>query len=125
VAGVGRPARGRRGIPHHQKLFALRQREQATVSRDAGPRRAYRSPRHLLGAGKVGRAAPRPTHESCAADPAHQHGRGSYGRAGTLRSAEGGCAVLCLRHQGDGRTCVRTGRFSCRVRGARADRQSM
>ena len=55
MARVGQPDHRRRGVPHHPRLLALRQRGGAALSGHPGDGRPHRSARHLLGAGQVGR----------------------------------------------------------------------
>ena len=62
MAGVGQSDHRRAGVPHHARLFAVRQRAGAGLSGAACARGTDRSARDLLGAGEVGREAARARH---------------------------------------------------------------
>ena len=62
MAGVGQSDHRRAGVPHHARLFAVRQRAGAGLSGAACARGTDRSARDLLGAGEVGCEAARARH---------------------------------------------------------------
>ena len=115
MAGVGQSDHRRAGIPHHARLFTVRQRAGAGLSGAACARGTDRSARDLLGAGEVGCEAARARHGKQSAGIPHQHGGRSRRRGGTFRPAQGGRVVVCFRDRCRGSTDCLTNFIDCRA----------
>ena len=75
--------------------------EAAALSADPRARRPHRSPRHLLGAGEVGRAPARHHERGRPGAPEDQHGGRARRGGGAVRPPRGGRPDLRLRHPGN------------------------
>ena len=102
MAGMGQPDRKRRRLQDHFVLLALRQCRGERLSGHPGDGRPDRSARHLLGAGKMDRAAARHHDRRRPGAVAHQHGRRPRRRLGPLPPARRGRDRLCVCAVGGG-----------------------
>ena len=102
MAGMGQPDRERAGFSHHFVVFALRQCRGQALSGDSGHGRADRSARHLLGTGKVDRAAARHHERRRAGAAAHQYGRRPWRRVRPFQPPRRSRDRLRLRAVGGG-----------------------
>ncbi len=100
---MGQSGRGRAGVRLYPLVFALRECARAGLSAHARHRRPLRPPRHLLGAGEMGRQAPRPQDRRQAPAAQDAHGGRPWRRLRALRQLEGRRPRLRVRADDRGR----------------------